>query len=109
MASPTEAHKIDGLLGAPGVEVLVALESFISGKESGLHIQRQDSSMLEFVYQGQVVQSTISLMSLLRGQLIKSFTTLQPNALIFFAEKLREAFAVQKLLTFFQQKNIGIF
>ena len=29
--------------------------------------------------------------------------------MIFFVEKMREAFAMQKLLTFFQQKNIGIF
>ena len=26
-----------------------------------------------------------------------------------FVEKIREAFAMQKFLTFFQQKNIGIF
>ena len=52
----------------------------------------------------------------LRGQLVKCFTTLYPNTLKFFVEKvreafaLREAFAVQKLLTFFQQKilaNLG--
>ena len=29
--------------------------------------------------------------------------------MIFFVEKMREAFALQKLLTFFQQKNIGKF
>ena len=33
-----------------------------------------------------------------------SFMTLLPNTLIFFAEKMREAFSVQKLLTFFQHK-----
>ena len=53
---------------------------------------------------GPVVQSIVSLTSLLRGQLVKCFTTLLPNILIFFVEKMREAFALQKLLTFFQQK-----
>ena len=45
-------------------------------------------------------------MSLLRGQPIKCFTTLQPNPLIFFVEKMREA---QKLHTFVEQKNIVLF
>ena len=54
--------------------------------------------------QGPVVQSFVSLTNPLRGQLVKCFTTLYPNTLIFFVEKMREAFALQKLLTFFQQK-----
>ena len=57
--------------------------------------------------QGPVVQSIISLTSSLRGQIVKSFTTLLPNTLIFFIEKIREAFALQKLLTFFQQKILA--
>ena len=48
-------------------------------------------------------------MSSLRGQLVNCFTTLLPNTLKFFVEKMREAFALQKLLTFFITKNIGIF
>ena len=55
-------------------------------------------------FQGLVVQSMVSLTSSLRGQLVKCFTTLLPNTLIFFVDKMREAFALQKLLTFFQQK-----
>ena len=53
------------------------------------------------------VQSIVSLTSSLRGQLDKCFTTLQPNTLIFFVEKMREAFALQKLLTFFQHKILA--
>ena len=49
------------------------------------------------------------LTSSLRRQLVKCFTTLLPNTLIFFVEKMREAFAVQNLLTFFSIKNIGLF
>ena len=56
------------------------------------------------INQGPVVQSTVSLTSLLRGQLFKCFTTLLPHTLIFFVENMREAFALQKLLTFFQKK-----
>ena len=56
---------------------------------------------------GPVVQSIISLTSSLRGQLVKCFRPLKPNTLIFFAEKKREAFAMQKLLTFFQQKVLA--
>ena len=58
-------------------------------------------------FQGPVVQSIVSLMTSLRGQLIKCFMTLQPNKLIFFVEKMREAFALQKLLTLFQQKLLA--
>ena len=43
----------------------------------------------------------VSLTSSLRSQLVKCFTTLKPNTLIFFVGKMREAFALQKLLTFF--------
>ena len=56
-----------------------------------------------------VVQSIVSLTSSLRGQLVKCFMTLKTNTLIFFAEKMREAFALQKLLTFFQQKILAYF
>ena len=63
---------------------------------------------------GPVVQSMVSLTSSLSGQLVKCFTTLLPNTLIFFVEKMREAFALQKLLKcksflHFSTKNIGIF
>ena len=54
--------------------------------------------------QGPVVQSMVSLTSSLSGQLVKCFMTLSLNTLIFFVERLREAFILQKLLTFFQQK-----
>ena len=55
-------------------------------------------------HQGPVVQSMVSLTSLLRCQLVKFFMTLKPNTLIFFVEKMREAFALQKLLKFFIKK-----
>ena len=56
---------------------------------------------------GPVVQSILSLMSSLRGQLVKCFTTLLLNTLIFFVEKMRKAFALQKLFTLFQQKILA--
>ena len=43
---------------------------------------------------GPVVQSIFSVMSSLRGELVKCFTTLYPNTPIFFVEKMREAFAL---------------
>ena len=58
---------------------------------------------------GPVVQSIVSLTSSLRGRLNKCFKTSLPNTLIFFVEKMREAFALQKLLTFFQQKILAYF
>ena len=39
--------------------------------------------------------------------MVKCFMTLLPNTLIFFVEKMREAFALQKLLTFLQQKILA--
>ena len=46
---------------------------------------------------GPVVESIVSLMSLLRAQLVKCFMTLKPNTLKFFVEKVREAFAHEML------------
>ena len=67
------------------------------------------SPLVSISKQGPVVQSIVSLTSSLRGQLVKCFMTLLPNTLILFVEKMREAFALQKLPTFFQKKNIGKF
>ena len=55
------------------------------------------------VDQGPVVQSILSLTSSLRGQLIKCFITLLPNTMIFFVEKIGEAFASH----IFSTKNIA--
>ena len=43
---------------------------------------------------GPVVQSIVSLTSLLRGQLVECFTTLFQSTRICFVEKKREAFSV---------------
>ena len=56
---------------------------------------------------GPVVQSIVSLTSSLR---VISLIVLEDsiyNILIFFAEKMWVAFALQKLLTFFQQKILA--
>ena len=55
-------------------------------------------------YQGPVAQSSVSLTSSLRGQLVKCFTTIETNRRIFFVAKMGEAFAMQKLLIFFNKK-----
>ena len=52
---------------------------------------------------GPVVQSVVSLTSLLRVILLTVLADLIYNILIFFAEKMWVAFALQKLLTFFHQ------
>ena len=54
-----------------------------------------------------VVQSIVSLTSSFRGQLLKCLTTLYQIHLYFLLKKMREAFALQKLLTFFQQKMLA--
>ena len=56
-----------------------------------------------FEIQGSVVQSIVSLTNSERGQFVKCFTTLLPNTPKFFVEKMREPFAMQKLLTFLQK------
>ena len=58
---------------------------------------------------GPVVQSSVNLKSLLRGQLIKCFTTLYQNTLIFFAEKKQRSFCTAKASHIFSTKNIGTF
>ena len=72
-------------------------------------ILHQQCSSNDGSQQGPAVQSIVSLTSLLRGQLVKCFTTLLLSTLIFFVEKMRETFALQKLLTFFQQKILAYF
>ena len=56
---------------------------------------------------GPVVQSIVSLTGSLIGQLVKYVMTLLLNTLKFFVEKMREAFALQMLLTIFQQKILA--
>ena len=58
--------------------------------------------------QGPVVQSVVSLTSSLRVISLTVLTDSIYNILIFFAEKMWVAFALQKLLTFFQQ-NISAY
>ena len=60
------------------------------------------------LHPGPVVQGIVSLTSSLKGQLVKCFTTKLLNTLILFVEKIGEAFALQKLLTFFN-KNISVY
>ena len=47
-----------------------------------------DIQKLPSADQGPVVQSIVSLMNLLRGQLVNCLPTLLPNTLIFFVEKI---------------------
>ena len=60
-------------------------------------------------YLGPVVQSIVSLMTLLRRQLVKYMWTTLANTLLFFVGKMWESFAVQKILTFFSTKNNSVF
>ena len=69
----------------------------------------QATAKLLGTYQGPVVQSIVSLTSLLRGQLVKCFTTLSPNTLKFFVEKNEKSFCIAKASHIFSTKNIGIF
>ena len=65
------------------------------------------NSVMRLIDLGPVVQSIVSITSSLRGQLVKCVMTLQPNTLIIFVDKMREAFALQKLLTFFSTKILA--
>ena len=53
---------------------------------------------------GPVVQSIVSLTKLLVNDSLSLLVRLKSSVLICFAEKMRGAFALQKLLSFFQQK-----
>ena len=59
--------------------------------------------------QGLVVQSIFSLTSSLRVISLTLLADSIHSILIFFAEKMWVAFALQKLLTFFSAKNFSIF
>ena len=54
--------------------------------------------------QGPVVQSIVSLTKLLVNDSLRLLVRLKSSELIFFAKKMRGAFALQKLLSFFWQK-----
>ena len=62
---------------------------------------------LYFFTQGPAVQSIVSLMSSLRVISLTVLAVSIYNIMIFFAEKMWVAFAIQKLLTFFQQKILA--
>ena len=82
-------------------------------KDLAIHLKTEEGILCKLavlssyaIHMGVVVQSIVSLTSSLRGQLVKSFTTLLPNTLMFFIEKIRGAFALQKLITFFQENML---
>ena len=58
---------------------------------------------------GPVVQSIVSLTKSLVNDSLSLLVRLKSSVLIFFAEKMWGAFALQKLLTFFRQKNGSVF
>ena len=76
-------------------------------EENGSTLRINTLYKVMFQVQGPVVQSIVNLTSSLRGQPVKYFTTLLLNTVKFFVEKMREAFALQKLLTLFQQKILA--
>ena len=83
------------------LSVLLHLLGLLASSVKPKHYKMQQQ---EHKYMGPVVQSIVSLTSSLR---VISLTVLADsiyNILIFFAEKMWVAFALQKLLTFFQQK-----
>ena len=53
---------------------------------------------------GPVVQNFVSLTSSLSPQLFKLMLTTYANTLLFSVDKMLESFAVQRILTFYQQK-----
>ena len=61
------------------------------------------------ILSGPVVQSINSFTSSLRGQLVKSFTTLLPNIQIIFVEKNVRRFCNAEASLIFFNKNIRIF
>ena len=70
---------------------------------------QQVTSTKEVTVQGPVVQSIVSLTSLLRGQLVKCFTTLLRNTLKFFFGKNEGSFCTalhcKSFTHFFTKKN----
>ena len=54
--------------------------------------------------QGPVVQSIVSLTMSLRRELVKYMPTILSKTLLCFVGKMWDSFALQKILTFFQQK-----
>ena len=73
----------------------------LTSYNSGLWKRYHDQTT---IIQGPVVQSVVSLTSSLRVILLTVLADSIYNILILFAEKMWVAFALQKLLTFFQQK-----
>ena len=58
---------------------------------------------------GPVIQSIVSLTKSFVSDSLSLLVRLKSSVLIFFAEKMWGAFALQKLLTFFRQKNGSVF
>ena len=62
-----------------------------------------------YKYLDPVVQSIVSLTISLRHKFVKQISARVTNTLLFFVEKIKESFAVQRILTFFQQKKNSVF
>ena len=107
------ACKDRAYLGSAGLGLISALFQQQNGFRTKHQQLQQKYLLMLFLFffsnilnslQGPAVQSFVSLTSSLR---VISLTVLPDsiyNILIFFAEKMWVAFALQKLLTFFQQK-----
>ena len=78
---------------------MISFAVIIQGMPSSLRAQ-----VMRKKKPGPVVQSVVSLTSTLRVISLTVLANSIYNILIFFAEKMWVAFALQKLLTFFQQK-----
>ena len=72
--------------------------------------ERYIKGQISFKEQGRVVQSIISLTSLLRDQLVKCCTTLSPKyTLIFSLEKMREALHCKSFSHLFNKNILAYF
>ena len=60
-------------------------------------------------YQGQVVQRIVSLTKSLVDNFVKHCSIHKIKCAYILADKMEEAFAMQKLLTFFSAKNCSVF
>ena len=87
--------------------ILCKIQAYFSFSQLAELFNEISRIFLSYTEQGPVVQSIVGLTSSLRGQLVKCFMTSLLNTLIFFLEKMREAFALQKLLALFQQKILA--
>ena len=106
-----QANKISFVETGKNVEYSIWCARNVTSYTTYVMINMSDIflSVAQIVYQGPIVQSIVSLTTLLRGHLVKYIPTTLSNTLLYFCWKNVRIFCIAKDSHIFQTKNNSVF